>query len=219
MAKKLYKESKIELTPLIARHYDRIMNFISFGKYDNFLQRAFRDMEIREWDRILDLGCGSGKNAGIMAGYIGAEGRITGVDLSPVMEKQFRRKHRDDDRMTFVRNRIDEPLDLDQQFDKVLISFVIHGFPHEVREAILKNAYAHLAPGGRLYILDFSEFKLEEMPAHHRRIFQAVECIYAFDYIQRDWKDILRGYGFSGFMESLYFRKYARLLVAEKDVT
>lgn len=217
MAQKLYKDSKIELTPLIARYYDRIMNFISLGKYGTFLRNAIKDMDIREGDQILDLGCGTGKNAALMAEYIGNEGHITGIDLSPVMEKQFLRKHGADKRISFVRNRIDAPISLEKHYDKVLISFVIHGFPHEVREAILKNAYEHLKPGGKLYILDFSEFKLEEMPAHHRYIFEKVECIYAFDFIKKDWKSILKDFGFSDFKESLYFRKYARLLGAIRD--
>lgn len=216
MAEKLYKDSKVELTPLIARYYDRIMNFISLGKYDTFIHNAIKDMHIREGDRILDLGCGTGKNATLMAGYIGSEGEITGIDLSPVMEKQFIRRHRHDNRISFIRNRIDRPFKLEKRFDKVLISFVIHGFPQAVREAILKNAYDHLAPGGKLYILDFSEFKMEEMPAHYRYIFKKVECIYAFDFIEKDWKSILKDFGFSDFNESLYFRKYARLLGAIK---
>lgn len=216
MAKKLYKESKVELSPVIARHYDRIMNFISFGKYDAFIRKAIGDMHIVVGDQILDLGCGTGKNADLMAEYIGTEGHITGIDLSPVMEKQFLRKHGDDKRISFRRGRIDTPINLEKRYNKVLISFVIHGFPQEVREAILKNAFDHLKPGGKLYILDFSEFNMEEMPAHHRYIFKTVECKYAFDYIEKDWKSLLKNHGFSDFTEAFYFRKYARLLEATK---
>lgn len=216
MAEKLYKESKVELNPVIARHYDRIMNFISFGKYDQFIRKAIGDMQISTGDQILDLGCGTGKNAGLMAEYLGDKGRITGMDLSPVMERQFKKKHEADKRIDFHRQRVDVPFDLGKKFDRVLISFVIHGFPHEVREAILKNAYDHLKPGGRLTILDFAEFSMTEMPRHHRFIFKTVECVYAFDYIERDWKAILEEFRFIDFDEKHYFRKYARLLSATK---
>ncbi|MGW8316623.1 MAG: class I SAM-dependent methyltransferase [Bacteroidales bacterium] len=216
MADKIYAESKVELTPLIARHYDRIMNSISFGKYDRFIHQAVEDMEIQPGEKILDLGCGTGKNAGLMAKYIGQEGRITGLDLSPVMEKQFIKRHQDDARVKFNRQRVDIPFDLEQEFDRVVISFVIHGFPHEVRQQLITNAYKHLKPGGTLVILDFSEFNMEEMPAHHRFIFKTVECKYAFDYIERDWKSILKSYGFNNFSERFYFRSYARLLMAVK---
>ncbi len=216
MPQKLYKESKIELTPTIAKHYDLIMNSISFGKYHRFIVRAIGDMNIREGDNVLDMGCGTGKNAALMTGYIGANGSITGVDLSPVMESQFRERHQHDDRIKFSRQRIDIPFELEKKYDKVLISFVIHGFPHEVRERILENAYNHLKPGGKLMILDFAEINMEEMPWHHRYIFKTVECVYAFDYIDRDWKSILKEHGFTDVGESFYFRNYARLLNAYK---
>ena len=217
MPEKLYAESKIELTPTIAKHYDRIMNSISFGKYHRFIVRAIGDMQIREGEHILDMGCGTGKNAALMAGYIGGKGSITGVDLSPVMEKQFLERHGEDPRMEFIRHRIDIPLELPKKYDRVLISFVIHGFPHEVRERILQNAYQHLKPGGKLMILDFSEFDLKEMPRHHRFVFKTVECVYAFDYIERDWKKILAQFGFLQPGEKFYFRNYARLLTATKE--
>jgi demethylmenaquinone methyltransferase/2-methoxy-6-polyprenyl-1,4-benzoquinol methylase len=216
MPQKLYTDSKIELTPTIARHYDRIMNSISFGKYSQFIHRAVRDMNIRHGDQILDMGCGTGKNAALVAERMGANGSITGVDLSPEMEKQFLQRHDSDQRITFSKQRIDIPFDLGKKFDKVLISFVIHGFPHEVREQVLENAYQHLKPGGKLMILDFAEINMEEMPWHHRFIFKTVECVYAFDFIDRDWKSILKEHGFTDFGESFYFRNYARLLTAFK---
>jgi len=216
MGNKLYEESRIELTPVIARHYDLIMNSISFGKYDRFIRQAVKDMDIRPGDRILDLGCGSGKNAALIKEYIGKEGRILGIDLSPVMERQFLTKHKGDERISFIRQRVDIPFDLGQRFDKVVISFVIHGFPQEVREQMIRNAQTHLEPGGKLIILDWSEFRLEEMPGHHRFIFKTVECEYAFDFIERDWKSILKHFGFDAFREIFYFRKYARLLTSTK---
>lgn len=216
MADKIYAESKVELTPLIARHYDRIMNTISLGKYDRFIRQAIADMGIRPDEQILDMGCGTGKNETLMAKYISKQGGITGLDLSPVMEKQFIHKHAGDERIRFIRQRVDIPFDLKQQFDRVVISFVIHGFPHEVRQQLISNAHKHLRPGGKLVILDFAEFSLDEMPPHHRFIFKTVECKYAFDYIERNWKSILKDNGFDRFSERFYFRNYARLLMAEK---
>lgn len=216
MGNKLYAESKIELSPMIARHYDRIMNSISFGKYDRFIKQAVKDMDIRAGDRILDLGTGSGKNASLMAEYIGKDGRIVGLDLSPVMQKQFMARHAGDERISFLRQRVDTPFNLGKKFDKVVISFVIHGFPQDVREQLIRNAHNHLKPGGKLIILDWSEFSLEDMPGHHRFVFKTVECDYAFDFIERDWKSILKSFGFHAFSEKFYFRKYARLLTARK---
>ncbi len=81
------------------------------------------------------------------------------------MESQFNKKISGDKRVRFIRQRADIPFDLGQQFDKILISFVIHGFPHEVRKTVIQNVVNHLNPGGSFFMLDFSEFNITEMPA------------------------------------------------------
>jgi ubiquinone/menaquinone biosynthesis C-methylase UbiE len=217
MNKKLYPESGVELTPFTARNYDKVMNIGSVGMYRSFIKRVINDMEIQPGDQILDLGCGTGRNAGLMLSYLGEDGRITGLDISEDMEKQFRQRFKNDNRVEFINQRIDQTLNLQKSYDKVFISFVIHGFPHEVRDSVIKNAFNHLKPGGSFYILDFAEFDMYKMPWLHRAIFKKVECIYAFDYIKRDWKAILKNYGFGNFNENLYLKKYVRLLRAVKQ--
>jgi demethylmenaquinone methyltransferase/2-methoxy-6-polyprenyl-1,4-benzoquinol methylase len=216
MHKKLYPESGVELNPFISKNYDRMMNLGSAGFYSRFIKKVIARMDIRSDDHILDLGCGTGRNSKLMTKYLGENGRITGLDISPEMEQQFNENFRDDERVTFKNQRIDIPFDLGEKFDKVFISFVIHGFPHEVRAEVIKNAYNHLKPEGAFFILDFAEFDMDKMPALYRFIFKKVECVYAFDFIKRDWKEILSGYGFGDFEEHLYMKKYVRLLKAVK---
>ena len=216
MSTKIYPESGVELTPFTARHYDKVMNIGSLGMYRSFIGKVIREMEIKQDDHILDLGCGTGRNAELMSTYLNEKGTITGLDISGDMEKQFRSRFKNDKRIEFINQRIDQPLNLQKEYDKVFISFVIHGFPHEVRDAVIKNAFSHLKSGGSFFILDFAEFDMNKMPAHHRFVFKKVECIYAFDYIKRDWKEILKGYGFSDFSEHLHLKKYVRLLKAIK---
>jgi len=216
MNSKIYPDSGVELTPFIASNYDKVMNIGSFGKYRTFIKQAIQDMDIKSDDQILDLGCGTGRNAELMSVYLKENGSITGLDISEDMEKQFREKFRNDERVEFINKRIDQPLNLEKEYDKVFISFVIHGFPHEVRDGVIKNAYNHLKPGGQFIILDFAEFDMDKMPWHHRFIFKKVECIYAFDYIKRDWKEILTGYGFRDFSETFFLMNYVRLLHAVK---
>jgi ubiquinone/menaquinone biosynthesis C-methylase UbiE len=217
MQKKLYPDSGVELTPFIAKHYDGLMNTMSFGLYRGFISKAIRDMNIREGNNILDLGCGTGRNAALMASYTGPNGSITGMDISPEMESQFLAKFNSKQQVSFVNLRIDQPFDLQQQFDIVFISFVIHGFPHDIRMNVIGNVKKHLKPGGRFVILDFAEFDMAAMPVHHRFVFQKVECRYAFDYIEHDWKAILADTGFGDFTENFYLKNYVRLLQAVKQ--
>ncbi|MBN2215029.1 MAG: class I SAM-dependent methyltransferase [Bacteroidales bacterium] len=217
MEEKIYPDSGVELNPFTARNYDKVMNIGSFGMYRGFIKKAISNMEIKPDDQILDLGCGTGRNASLMLKYLDDNGHITGLDISEHMEKQFRQKFTDDKRVDFINTRIDHPLNVNKIYDKIFISFVIHGFPHEVRDAVIRNAFEHLKTGGIFYILDFGEFDMDKMPWFDRFIFEKIECKYAFDYIKRDWKEILKGYGFENFSEYFYLKKYIRLLKTVKQ--
>lgn len=213
-ADKLYPESKIELNHFLARHYDRLLNFLSFGTYSKFIARAIADTGIEKQNRILDLGCGTGRNAALMLGYLGPEGRITGLDILPEMQKQFERRFEKEPRVTFIGQRIDVPFDRGEKFDLVFISFVLHGFPQPVRLIILENVIRHLKPGGRLAILDYARFKLNQKSFIFRWVFKRFECVYARDFIEYDWKGILENYGFRVEEEKYYFKGNLRLLKA-----
>jgi ubiquinone/menaquinone biosynthesis C-methylase UbiE/predicted Fe-Mo cluster-binding NifX family protein len=213
---KIYPDSGVELNTVIAKNYDKIMSIASFGFYRGFIQRAIKKMGIQYGDKILDLGCGTGFNACIMEEYLGDNGKIAGMDLSSIMERQFNKKCANYHNIKFIRKRIDLPFSLSEQFDKIFVSFVIHGFPHKVRHTVLKNVYNHLKPGGTFFMLDFAEFNMNDMPALYRFIFKNMECKYAFDFIERDWKQILENSGFAGFEEFFFFKNYVRLLKAQK---
>ena len=73
-------------------------------------------MDITTDDQILDLACGTGKNAGLMANFLGEKGSITGIDVSPVMGKQFMEKHGSDSRFDFKQERIDVPFQLEKKY-------------------------------------------------------------------------------------------------------
>ncbi|MCD4791423.1 MAG: class I SAM-dependent methyltransferase [Bacteroidales bacterium] len=213
---KIYPDSKVELSKFTAINYDKLINIASFGMYKGFIKKAIKDLNVQTDNKIIDMGCGTGRNILLMNKYAGKGSLLTGLDISEYMEKQFINNTITHSNINFINKRIDQPFELDQKFDKVFISFVIHGFPHEIRKIIIKNAYNNLKPGGTFNILDFAEFDMNKMPFHHRFIFKKIECKYAFDFIERDWKSILKGYGFNEFIESYYFKKYVRLLKAEK---
>jgi len=213
---RIYPDSGVELSPFISRNYDRILAVASMGHYPKSIIRAIKDMQIKPNDHILDLGCGTGYNTSLMAIYLNGTGSIHGLDISDEMAYQFQSKFSEKPHITYENQRIDLPFQLDKKFNKIFISFVIHGFPHEIRNTVIENAYKHLDPGGAFYILDFAEFDMNAMPFHHRAFFKAIECPYAFDYIERDWKSILKEKGFNDFTEHFYLNKYMRLLKAVK---
>jgi len=211
-----YPQSKVELKGFTAAHYDTIMDVMTFGGYSSFIEKVVESMEIRPWDRILDLGAGTGRNACIMAKYLSNKGKVVGIDISRDMISQFQKKCAAFPNVEIVYARVDRPLPFKPYFDKVFVSFVLHGFPQNIREIIINNALEVLKTNGDFYILDYGEFSFEALPFYGKALFKLIECPYAFDFIKRDWKKILENNSFGGFEEFFFFKNHIRLLKARK---
>ena len=214
--KKYYPKSKVEVHDFAAKYYDRILDIATLGTYPLFIHNAILEMKIKPPDIILDFGAGSGRNALLMRQFLSKDGEIVGLDISDDMIAQFEKKTKRFENMKVIKKRIDEPLDHHEESDKVFICFVLHGLPHPARKIVIKNAFRALKPGGTFFILDYNEFDLGKLSPFIRIPFKIIECPYAFDFIEKDWKQILFEAGFTGFSEHLFFRKYVRLLGAKK---
>jgi ubiquinone/menaquinone biosynthesis C-methylase UbiE len=209
--------SKVEVTGLEARHYDLMMNLITVGTYPFFIRRVVRDMNIRPDDAILDLGAGTGRNVDLMARFLTGPGRIVGLDVGREMLTQARARFRDSLNVTFDERRIDEPLPYRDEFDKVFISFVLHGFVQEDRLRIIANTHQALKAGGEFLILDYAQFEPEEAIWPARWAFRHAECPLASDFARQDWQAILREQGFGNFRSRHYYLGFVRLLAARKE--
>jgi len=214
---RIYPDSKVEIQGFTARFYDNLLNFATLGGYGLFIKKAVRAMDIRPDDKILDFGAGSGRNALLMNKYISGKGEILGLEISDLMISQFKRKTEKFRNINVINQRIDLPFELEKKYDKVFISFVFHGFPFEIQKNIIRNAFSALKKDGEFIILDFNEFVTADTPFYFRIPFKLIECRYAFEYVERDWKQILSGYGFKGFREKLFPGKHIRLLKAGKQ--
>jgi len=79
---KYYPQSKVEVGGLLARHYDRLMDVMAFGRYRLFIERVVRLMNIKPADRIIDFATGTGRNACLMMKYLSRRGRLVALDIS-----------------------------------------------------------------------------------------------------------------------------------------
>ncbi len=104
---RIYPESKVEIQGFTARKYDQIMNVMSLGLYDRFIRSAIARLQIQPADRIIDLGCGTGRNACLMRHYLNESGSILGLDISSEMETQFRENCQQFPNVSFRNQRID----------------------------------------------------------------------------------------------------------------
>ncbi|MBN2116431.1 MAG: methyltransferase domain-containing protein [Anaerolineales bacterium] len=208
-------DSKVEVTGFEARHYDFFMNLITGGTYPLFIRQAVKDMRIQPADSVLDLGSGTGRNIILMNKYLSEEGRVVGLDIGSEMLEQALRRFANHPRVAIEKRRIEEPLPYQDEFNKVFISFVLHGLIQEDRLKVIDNAYRALKPGGEFLILDYNEFDLRRSPWLVRFAFK-LECPLATDFIGRNLQAILREQSFDRFRVHKYYFGYVRLLAAHK---
>jgi demethylmenaquinone methyltransferase/2-methoxy-6-polyprenyl-1,4-benzoquinol methylase len=142
----------------ICQRYNRIAAFIPFFDYAFFMpsglrKRAVDQLKLRRGDRVLEVGCGTGRNFPFLREAVGPEGRIYGVDLSEGMLRRARKLCHRRQWTNFVLIEADaakytsrEPL------DGVLFSFSYNVMPHH--RSVLRQVWKQLRPGGRLVIVD-----------------------------------------------------------------
>ncbi len=111
---------------------------------------------------------------------------------------------------------IELSLSYKEEFDRVVVSFVLHGFEDEQKLQIVHGALQALKPGGTFYILDYSEFYLERIWLPLRGAFTHWECQLAVEFLKLDIKEMLESQGFTDSEEELSFKGYLRLLKTVK---
>ncbi|WP_020667384.1 class I SAM-dependent methyltransferase [Amycolatopsis nigrescens] len=119
-----------------------------------FARQLLADVRLVPGERVLDVGCGRGAVLFAAAEQVGAEGTVTGIDLSPRMVERTARDIRQRG-LTGVAVAVmdaQEP-SLPGGFDAVLASAVVFFLPDPL--AGLRAWHDLLVPGGRLGVTTF----------------------------------------------------------------
>ncbi|MAL01894.1 MAG: methyltransferase type 11 [Alcaligenaceae bacterium] len=111
--------------------------------------------------RILDLGCGSGRDVYALAQLVGPQGEVVGVDMTPeqlAVARASQAWHADTfgfNNVRFLEGYIEslETLDLAlESFDVIVSNCVVNLSPDKA--AVLKGVHKLLKPGGEFYFSD-----------------------------------------------------------------
>jgi ubiquinone/menaquinone biosynthesis C-methylase UbiE len=114
---------------------------------------AVEALELSPGDRVLEIGCGTGRNLRYLSAAVGPGGSVHGVDLSDGMLARSRELCDANGwrNVSLVRS---EALvyTAPRQLDGVLFSLSYNTMPHH--RAVLAHALSQLRPGGRIVIMD-----------------------------------------------------------------
>ncbi len=111
--------------------------------------------------RVLDLGCGSGRDVYLLSQLVGHSGEVIGVDMTTeqlAVAEQFRSHHAEAigfDNVKFVQGYIERLDELGLQagsFDVIISNCVINLSPD--KDAVLRDVQRLLKPGGEFYFSD-----------------------------------------------------------------
>lgn len=111
--------------------------------------------------RVLDLGCGSGRDVYALAQLVGPSGQVVGIDMTPEQIDVARRHqaHHADvfgfDNVRFIQGYIEQLEELglpEASFDVIVSNCVVNLSPD--KEAVLRGIHKLLKPGGEFYFSD-----------------------------------------------------------------
>jgi SAM-dependent methyltransferase len=105
-------------------------------------------------ERVLDLGSGAGTDSLVAAQMVGADGHVTGIDMTPEMLAKAREAAAGlgSEHVEFVEGEAERLPFLNHSFDVVISNGVIDLIPD--KDAVFAELYRVLRPGGRLQLAD-----------------------------------------------------------------
>jgi ubiquinone/menaquinone biosynthesis C-methylase UbiE len=136
------------------RLYDLSANIFFFGRRGASFQALIGAAGVQPGHSVLDVGCGTGYFARLLAQTVGPEGSVVGIDPSLAM---IRYASRQTGRASNCRFQIGTAEALEfpaEHFDVVVSSLVMHHLPEDLRVAALLEMRRMLRPGGKLLVAE-----------------------------------------------------------------
>ena len=174
------------LKPLLARVHPEVSN--------RYYGCGLVAPPLLEGLRVLDLGCGSGRDVYLLAQLVGAGGEVVGVDMTApqLAVAEAHRQHHADlfgfSNVRFLEGRIEqlEALPLEPGSFDVVVSNCVLNLSVD-KPAVLQGVRRLLKPGGELYFADvYSDRRVPEVLRHDPVLYG--ECLSGALY----WNDFLR---------------------------
>lgn len=142
----------------IAGRYD-VANHLLSGGIDFYWRRVLtKKVAAYTPAKVVDLATGSGDVAFKLKDRLGPQASVTGLDFCEPMLDQARGKRAEHARYADIEFAFGDCMELplpDASVDAVTISFGVRNF--EDRQKGLKEIHRVLRPGGRLFVLEFSQ--------------------------------------------------------------
>ena len=135
--------------------YDIFEPMLLFGRESEINRRLIDLLEIKDFHRVLDIGCGTGLITNNISTYLNPDsgGLVIGIDAAAKMI-QGAKKKRENNRCKFEVVAAEDLKFEDNSFDSVFSSLFFHHIQLDLKEKAFAEAYRVLKPGGKMVISD-----------------------------------------------------------------
>ena len=149
-------ETKGKVIPKwLSGHVDRVENIFFLGRLDRLWNRLLVAAAVQPHEKVLDVGCGSGRLTIMIAKGLTNGGKAIGVDASSHMVEECQKIDLSGlNSLSFQLGTMEKLNFPDGFFDLVVSSLAIHHVPKETKRKAFGEFHRVLKPKGRLVILD-----------------------------------------------------------------
>lgn len=136
--------------------YDLLVKMLFAGKEQQFREKVIDRARIQPGEKVLDVGCGTGKMAIIARMRAPSTAEIYGMDASPEMIARAREHAANTNvHVDFQTGLVEAIAFPDNSLDVVLSNFMVHHLPDPLKIKAFAEIYRVLKPGGRLQVVEF----------------------------------------------------------------
>lgn len=142
----------------VRRRYNRLASIYVFFEWLFWMPRGIRSravesLALKPGDRVLEVGCGTGRNLPFLSRVVGSAGCVYGIDISEGMLTKAREACEKNGFTNVILIQCDaSEYELPELVDGVIFSLSYCTMRH--RKQALRHAWAQLKSGGRLVMLD-----------------------------------------------------------------
>ncbi|MEO5363183.1 MAG: rhodoquinone biosynthesis methyltransferase RquA [Magnetococcus sp. DMHC-8] len=145
------------LHPKGVRFFERqwLVNVILWGNFARLRDAALAEMGTTIQGRLLQVACVYGDFTPRLAARLARDARLDVIDVAPVQLENVKRKlssgsnvhlhHQDSTELAFQ----------DGEFDNVVVFFLLHEQPEDVRQRTVCEALRVVKPGGKVVFVDY----------------------------------------------------------------
>jgi ubiquinone/menaquinone biosynthesis C-methylase UbiE len=148
------------LHPASVRIFERqwLVNLILWGNFAELRDLALAELEPVRNGRILQVACVYGDFTERLVQRLGPDGRLDVVDVAPVQLENLKTKLDGDASRVGVHHQDSTQLRFaDASYDSVVVFFLLHEQPENVRIRTIAQALRVVKPGGKVVFVDYHQ--------------------------------------------------------------